>query len=228
MLAETKRNYQNLADSQWVITQWGDKAIRLIMDWLRRRKDDHRTLDQYLKYQVPDVERRIYAARQKDFVLRRNLLYLRVTPKRSNEDVLAFVVPGLKRQAAIDGCHRYLGNQGRDCTLSLLRERFWWPGMAQRMMMSIRSCPKCQIFEAKPQIAPLEPTLCTEPLDLVHIDYVSMEVTVGIKEKPVVKNVLVMEDHFTRYTKAYVTNNHTACTMARVLYNKFFLVFGFP
>ena len=32
-----------------------------------------------------------------------------VTPKRSNEDVLVFVVPGLKRQAAIDGCHRYLG-----------------------------------------------------------------------------------------------------------------------
>ena len=27
MLVETKKNYQNLADSQWVITQWGDQAI---------------------------------------------------------------------------------------------------------------------------------------------------------------------------------------------------------
>ena len=27
MLAETKKNYQNLADSQWVVTQWGDQAI---------------------------------------------------------------------------------------------------------------------------------------------------------------------------------------------------------
>ena len=27
MLAETKRNYQNLADSQWVVTQHGDRAI---------------------------------------------------------------------------------------------------------------------------------------------------------------------------------------------------------
>ena len=226
MLAETK-NYKNLADSQWVITQWGDQAIRLVMDWLRRRKDDNRTLDQYLKYHIPDTERHIYAACQKDFVLRRNLLYLRVMPKRSNEDVLAFVVPGLKRQAAIDGCHRYLGHQGRDHTLSLLRERFWWPGMAQRMMMSVRNCPKCRIFKAKPQIPPLEPILCTEPLDLVHIDYVSMEVMVGIKEKPVVKNVLVIEDHFTHYTQAYVTNNHTAYTMARILY-EFFSVFGFP
>ena len=82
MLAETKKNYQNLADSQWVVAQHGDRAIQLIMDWLKRNKDDHRTLDQYLKYHVPDAERRIYAAHQKDFVLRRNLLYLRVTPKK--------------------------------------------------------------------------------------------------------------------------------------------------
>ena len=71
--------------------------------------------------------------------------------------------------------------------------------MAQRMMMSIWDCTKCCIFEAKPQIPPLEAIICTEPLDLVHIDYVSMEVTVGIKEKLIVKNVLVTEDHFTHY-----------------------------
>ena len=181
-----------------------------------------------MKHEVPDAECHIYATCQKDFVLQCNLLYLKVTPKRSNEDVLVFVVPGLKGQAVIDGCHRYLGHQGRDCTLSLLRERFWWPGMAQRMMLSIYNCEKCCIFEAKPQIPPMEPILSTEPLDLVHIDYVSMEVTVGIKEKPVVKNVLVVEDHFTRYTQAYVTNNHTARMMAHILYNEFFSVFGFP
>ena len=100
--------------------------------------------------------------------------------------------------------------------------------MAQRMMLSIRNCEKCCIFEAKPQIPPMEPILCTEPLDLVHIDYVSREVTVGIKEKLVVKNVLVVEDHFPRYTQAYVTNNHTAHMTACILYNKFFSVFGFP
>ena len=48
--------------------------------------------------------------------------------------------------------------------------------------MSIRNCEKCRIFKAKSQIPPMEPILCTEPLDLVHIDYVSMEVTVGVKE----------------------------------------------
>ena len=55
-----------------------------------------------------------------------------------------------------------------------------------------------------------------------------MEVTVAAKEKPVVKNVLVVVDHFTRYIQAFVTKNHTACTTARVLYNNFFSVFSFP
>ena len=74
----------------------------------------------------------------------------------------------------------------------------------------------------------LEPILCTEPMDLVHIDYVKMEVTIGVKEKPDVKDVLVVEDHFTRYLQAYVTKNHMVRTMARVLYNEYFSVFGFP
>ena len=100
--------------------------------------------------------------------------------------------------------------------------------MTQRMMMSVRNCLKFHIFKAKPQIPPREPILCTEPLDLVHINNVSMEVMVGVKEKPVMKNVLVIEDHSTRFNQAYVTNNHTACTTAHVLYNEFFSVFGFP
>ena len=32
-------------------------------------------------------------------------------------------------------------------------------GMAQRMILSVRNCEKCRIFEAKPQIPPMEPIL---------------------------------------------------------------------
>ena len=79
--------------------------------------------------------------------------------------------------------------------------------------MNICNCAKCHIFEAKPQFPLMEPLICTEALDLVqYIDYVSMEVMVGINEKPVVKNVLVIEDHFTHYVQAYITKNHMVCT----------------
>ena len=64
-------------------------------------------------------------------------------------------------------------------------------------------------------------------MELVHVDYGRMEVTVATQEKPVVKNVLVVVDHFTRYVQAFVTRNQTARTTARVLYNDYFSVFGF-
>ena len=100
--------------------------------------------------------------------------------------------------------------------------------MATALCLAIQNCGRCKQFEAKSQLPGMEPILCTQPMELVHIDYVGMEVTVAAKEKPVVKNVLVVMDHFTRYVQAFVTKNHTARTTARVLYNNFFSVFGFP
>ena len=100
--------------------------------------------------------------------------------------------------------------------------------MVQETVRSMCNCSRCIQFEVRLQKPGLEPIICTEPMDLVHIDYIKMEVTVGLKEKPEVKDVLVVEDHFTRYLQAYVTKNHTARTTARVLYNEYFSVFGFP
>ena len=100
--------------------------------------------------------------------------------------------------------------------------------MVQETIQSVGNCACCIQFEARLQKPGLEPILCTEPMDLVHIDDVKMEVTVGLKKKPEVKDVLVVEDHFTQYLHAYVTNNHTARTTAQVLYNEYFSVISFP
>ena len=74
----------------------------------------------------------------------------------------------------------------------------------------------------------MQPIICTEPMELLHIDYIGMEVTVAAKKKPVVKNVLVVVDHFTQYVQAFVTWNQTAYTTAMKLYNDYFSVFRFP
>ena len=138
------------------------------------------------------------------------------------------MVPEKDRQAAIDGCHCSAGHQGRDRTLSLMKERFWWPRMSLALMKSVANCAKCFQYEAKGQLPLMQPIICTELLELVHIDYMGMEVTIATDKKPVVKNVLVVVDHFTRYVQAFVTKNHTTRTTARVLYNNYFSVFGFP
>ena len=100
--------------------------------------------------------------------------------------------------------------------------------MATALCLAIQNCGRCKQFEAKCQLPEMEPIVCTQPMELVHVNYVGMEVTVASKEKPVVKNVLVVVDHFTHYVQAYITKNHMAHTTARVLYNNFFSIFSFP
>ena len=68
----------------------------------------------------------------------------------------------------------------------------------------------------------------TEPMNLVHIDFVGMETTVATKKQPVVKTVLMVIDHFTRFVRAFVVDDCRAETVAKMLYDKYFSVFGFP
>ena len=68
--------------------------------------------------------------------------------------------------------------------------------MSQALLKAIANCRRCIQYEAKGQLPPMQPIICTEPMELVHIDYVGMEVTVATDKKPVVKNMLVVVDHF--------------------------------
>ena len=177
---------------------------------------------------VSGYEKCFYVTHQKVFIIQDNLLYLQATHTNSLDSTLVFVVQASNRQAAIDGCHHSAGHQGQDRMLRLMKERFWWPGMSQALLKAIANCGRCIQYEAKGQLPPMQPIICTEPMELVHIDYVGMEVTVATDKKPVVRNVLVVVDHFTHYVQAFVTKNHRARTTARVLYNNYFSVFGFP
>ena len=69
-------------------------------------------------------------------------------------------------------------------------------------------------------------------MDLLHLDFTKIEVSGDhekeLKKKPKVVNVLVVTDHFTRHTMAFVTEDTTAQTVARVLYHHYFYIFGTP
>ena len=111
--------------------------------------EDRRKLEEYLAGVASNYEKWFYIARQKNFALQDNLLYLQVTPTNSQDTVLVFVIPTADRQAAIDGCHCSAGHQGRDHTLSLMKERFWWPGMSQALLRAVANCGRCIQYEAK-------------------------------------------------------------------------------
>ena len=68
-----------------------------------------------------------------NFMVLQAALYLHSMPKGENEDLVLFVVPRAHQTATLNGCHCDMGHQGCDCTLSLLQEHFWWPGMSKQI-----------------------------------------------------------------------------------------------
>ena len=133
------------------------------------------------------------------------------------------MVPKARQTAALNGCHRDVGHQGYDHTLSLLQECFWWPGMAKQMRQVIRAYTHCLQYKGGIPKAPLSPIVA---LDLLHVDFMSIETTLELNQSPRVANILVFQDHFTKHVLAYVTPDQTAKTIAKFLYGGYISIFG--
>ena len=155
-------------------------------------------------------------------------MYESTTLKDETEGVLAFVVPMGQCWMALNGVHQDASHQGQQRTLALAQERFWWPMMAEDCHTIVRVCPRCQAFEGEVPKAPLCPIRVYAPLELVRLDYSSIESTMELNKPPMVKNILVMTDHFTRYALAVVTKDQTTKTVTKVFYEHFIAVFGAP
>ena len=124
------KNFRNLANLDWVESQKNDLVIPTVINWVKRPKGDKGMLVECLAGVASKYEKRYYAARQKEFTIQDNLLYLQATPTNSQDSKPVFVVREKDRQTAIDGCHRSAGHEGHDRMLSLMKEYFWWPGMS--------------------------------------------------------------------------------------------------
>ena len=67
------------------------------------------------------------------------------------------------------------------------------------------------------------PILVGEPMELLAIDFLSLE-----KGKGGYEHVLVVTDSFTKYSCAFPTRNQQASTVAKLLWEKILVHFGFP
>ena len=92
------------------------------------------------------------------------------------------------------------------------------------MEQHIKRCERCIRFKAKQEMAPLENIEASYPMELVHIDYLTMES--NKTEKDI--NILVVTDHFTRLAQAFITPSQTASVVAKTLWDKFFMYYGIP
>ena len=111
---------------------------------------------------------------------------------------------------------------------TLMQEHFWWPGMTRDLRNHIKKCGHCRKYEAAPPIVPMKPLTCSGPGELLCVDFTSIEETMPLKEEPVIWNVLVLQDHFSKYVVAYVVKDQTAHTTTETLRNGYFRLFGAP
>ena len=155
-------------------------------------------------------------------------MYVSTMPKGETEGVLTFVVPVGQCCTVLSSVHHDAGHQGQQRTLALTQERFWWPIMAKDCHTLVRGCPCCRAFEGEVPKAPLCPIRVFAPLELVHLDYTSIESTMELNKPPVVRNVLMITDYFMRYALVVVTKDQTTKTVMKVFYECFIAVFGAP
>ena len=162
---------------------------------------------------------------RKSLKLVKDILYRKTYTDNSSSKKIQWqlVVPKAYRTRALVGCHDDVGHQGRMRTLSLLRERFFWPSMQTEAMQHVLKCTRCLRRKTPSYVAPLQPIHVTQPLELVHMDYLSLEPSKGN-----IENVLVITDHFTRYALAYPSKTQTAQATARILWDNFICHYGFP
>ena len=189
--------------TDWTEAQREDPMLSTVLDWLKAQKKTD--LMALLAENASSEEGQLILWNWQNFMIHQGALYLCSMPKGKTKDLLLFVVPKAHHVAALYGCHRDAGHMGCNHTLSLLWVHFSWPGMANQMQWSIKSCSHCLQHEGNLSKAPLHMIVATAPMDLLHVDFTSIETTLELNRPPKVVNVLVFKDHFMKHVMAYVT-----------------------
>ena len=135
------------------------------------------------------------------------------------------VLPQRFHSKILRSIHDDMGHQGLEKTMELLWERVYWPTMAADASNWVSQCSHCQVAKGnyttpRPKIGHLE---SNNPMDLLCLDFTKIDPLRTGKE-----NVLIMTDAFSKFSVAVVTPNQRALTVAKVLVDKWFHVYGVP
>lgn len=154
--------------------------------------------------------------------LQNGVLYRTAT--LDGDQIQQLVVPTSYRDIAFRGVHDDVGHPGREKSLWLARQRFYWPGIESDFAQRIKGCRPC-VCRKTPQVpaAGLVPIETSRPMQLVCMDFLKLDKSMGGYE-----DVLVITDHFTRYAKAIPCRNQKATTTAKALYENFIVHYSFP
>ena len=174
-------------NQEWKEQQKNDKTITEIVNLLKDKKSSQQKACSEDSEEIKTMLRHKHR-----FILRNGLLYKKIQFSSKDKPSLQFVLPTKYRQQAIKACHDDIGHLGLQRSLDLLKDRFYWPGMNDEMENHIWNCDRCLHFKSKPQKTELCQITAIHPLELVHLDFLTIEL--GKTDKDV--NLLVITDNF--------------------------------
>ena len=215
-LQTTGQDLRGMTDRDWRMAQAEDDTLRPWIQMVRSKKRPQR--QDYPHTRADTALHRSF----NNLVLERGILYRQI--KTDGETKNQLVLPSRLIPDVMRGIHDDIGHPGRDRTLSLLRDRFYWPGMQTDVESWIRNCNRCLRRKTPTNArAPLVSITSSQPLELVCMDFLTLETSKGGYQ-----HLLVITDHFTRFAQAIPTRNTTAKTTAEAFYNNFVMHYGMP
>ena len=196
---EPRMDSELFSHQDWTQAQSGDRSISIVVQGLKSGEKPVTDGNQELTVLLREWDKLVLF---KDVLVRQRQM--------GEETCVQVVVPASHRTMVLEQLHDKFGHFGIDRTLELVRERFYWPNMAKDVEAKVKTCLRCICRKAHPTRSPLVNIKTSFPMELVCIDFLTMEPSKGG-----VENVLVVTDHFTRYAQAFPTKNQTAKTTAK-------------
>ena len=141
---------------------------------------------------------------------------------KDDSEIQQLILPQCLHEQVLRSLHDDNGHQGLQCVINLLHDKVYWPSMFVDTDCWLSQCEQCLISKGD-YTKPKTQQGSLVDLELLCIDFMKAYVAKGGKE-----NILVLTDTFSKYSQAFMTNNQKSLTVAKILVEKWFSVFGIP
>lgn len=145
------------------------------------------------------------------------------------ENQWKMVVPNYSRESILKQLHDAptAGHLGYFKTLHRIREKYYWPKMANEVLNYINKCDRCKAikYPTKTNLSPMgKSKSCDEPWQIISVDYIGP----FLRSKRGYTFILIITDWLTKFTILKPLRKAESGVTIKCLEEDIFLTFGVP